>query len=777
MRAAQNLRAASRAKAHGLTVDVHSANGVRTVDQNEGSTSSGEASSNSYPSPGPSEALMNPDWRNYRRIRDLSEGSSVGPATAGPDRTEFRLDSLRDKKKLTVDTTLANIYGVRRIKESPVDPDFIHSAPLTNKDYSEVDDDFELVEAEPQYSSSHRMTGALEANARNGLVKLQSFTPTTRQGFEEILGWSSHGRDLKLPSLQEETAGSDQLAQLSPIYAKFNEDFSFPTSRIRAVRSNTKRFTPKEWNAIDEHVKTQLNTLQAPRSARIPSGQLMDDDEQEQAIQTKAFPDDVGARRVHDENHRQGVMIPLKNMESKPGPVEDHDRFQALLDKLHNRRRSQTLTAIKTPSMNNKIEGRDVELPARDLKITSPRSANTVLGVSGGDQLKKSSALNPLASEFCSTSSTSVTYDPLVLVPRTEEFNDMLGLSKSRVDIESARDRAVDAKSKVSADPLRELLAMVEEMKADLAQIKANGSVSQQLSNDTDKRAAQEELLLQMSQVESITDHLKGLPVQSQLASQQPVPSLQFLGQQLPDTAGRNGLLPYLGHLTQTNPVPCGTAQQAHNLGAMPRAPENPADVARPAAVHSPVRYPPGANAALPQLGFTLLPGCQYSQSMTLQGQNRGYSHSPQAQRQASAPFQQAPFRQTPIQQAQIVGPNIQANSELRPGTQPLSMHAQAQNMFGPKPIRKPKSQVNPGDPRATMHQQQYEEYLEMKRAADPTYAHLCKQRQARRVQRQTPAVKGPRAPQHHPSGAGASPQRGPSQKPLRAPPQGPRPQ
>ncbi|KAI0472710.1 hypothetical protein GGR56DRAFT_578308 [Xylariaceae sp. FL0804] len=58
-------------------------------------------------------------------------------------------------------------------------------------------------------------------------------------------------------------------------------------------------------------------------------------------------------------------------------------------------------------------------------------------------------------------------------------------------------------------------------------------------------------------------------------------------------------------------------------------------------------------------------------------------------------------------------------------------------NAFGPKPVRKPQGPYNPGDPGRANQQQLYEEYLEHCRATDPNYAIKCKQRQARRAERQ----------------------------------------
>ncbi|KAI6089922.1 hypothetical protein F4821DRAFT_275555 [Hypoxylon rubiginosum] len=74
-------------------------------------------------------------------------------------------------------------------------------------------------------------------------------------------------------------------------------------------------------------------------------------------------------------------------------------------------------------------------------------------------------------------------------------------------------------------------------------------------------------------------------------------------------------------------------------------------------------------------------------------------------------------------------------------GYGPLPLHAQAQMVFGPKPVSKPRGDFCPGDPRATAQQVAYEAYLEQKRASDLSYAMQCRDRQARRAERQRTAT------------------------------------
>ncbi|GAP89533.1 hypothetical protein SAMD00023353_3800510 [Rosellinia necatrix] len=63
-------------------------------------------------------------------------------------------------------------------------------------------------------------------------------------------------------------------------------------------------------------------------------------------------------------------------------------------------------------------------------------------------------------------------------------------------------------------------------------------------------------------------------------------------------------------------------------------------------------------------------------------------------------------------------------------------------SVFGPKPVSKPDRPFRPGDGIQATRQQEYEEYLEHLRVTDPAYALSCKQRQARRADRQRLATR-----------------------------------
>ncbi|XXH03744.1 hypothetical protein Hte_010150 [Hypoxylon texense] len=87
-------------------------------------------------------ALLKDNWRNIRF--DEQGGVSLPPATAAPTTTEFQpAKAKKNAKKLSIDTGRAGEYGVRRYRDTPIDPDFIFSAPITKKDYKEAHEETE----------------------------------------------------------------------------------------------------------------------------------------------------------------------------------------------------------------------------------------------------------------------------------------------------------------------------------------------------------------------------------------------------------------------------------------------------------------------------------------------------------------------------------------------------------------------------------------------------------------------------------------------------------
>ncbi|KAI1113957.1 hypothetical protein F5Y14DRAFT_198498 [Nemania sp. NC0429] len=139
--------------------------------------------------------------------------------------------------------------------------------------------------------------------------------------------------------------------------------------------------------------------------------------------------------------------------------------------------------------------------------------------------------------------------------------------------------------------------------------------------------------------------------------------------------------------------------------------------------VPSPVGYPP-PHPLLP--GFAMSAGGIYPNPVPVPGQNGVNFHFNGMPAGFAAPCN-IPPAMTPFAGRGAVAPPKPAS-----GTS-----LWVKNMFGPKPVSKPDRPFRPGDGVQAVRQQEYEEYLEHLRATDPNYALNCKQRQARRADRQ----------------------------------------
>ncbi|KAI0400216.1 hypothetical protein F4802DRAFT_504290 [Xylaria palmicola] len=90
-------------------------------------------------------------------------------------------------------------------------------------------------------------------------------------------------------------------------------------------------------------------------------------------------------------------------------------------------------------------------------------------------------------------------------------------------------------------------------------------------------------------------------------------------------------------------------------------------------------------------------------------------------------------------------GTGFPSNGMTAQAATPFQSHVQpaagtslwVKSVFGPKPVSKPDRPFHPGDGLQATRQQEYEEYLEHLRMTDPNYALSCRQRQARRADRQ----------------------------------------
>ncbi|KAL7623319.1 hypothetical protein AAE478_007000 [Parahypoxylon ruwenzoriense] len=863
MRAAQLSKARLRAKASGLGIDAHSANDpVRTNKGTENFAQTGSApahkqefgpASGKHSAPKLSEALTNTDWRNNRRMRDGSDDSFVVPATAGPEKTEFQKAGGRDVKKLTIDTSVANSYGVRQIRGgAPIDPDFIRSAPITKKDFKAADDESDsdsedVQEAPSPWGNANHHAPSSAVN--KGLVRLETFTPTTRKGFEEMLDWRKPNQEPKTTNRDGERAGVYQLMQLMPLSSAYERDLSFPVSSIQSIK-NGKRFGPKGWDDIDEDVKRELAKLETPRTAGLPMEHLREEYERgQQALATKSLLDDPAALSVQPEGRHHGTMF---SPNSKPGNETGNDpRYTAFLDKINkssgtNRPRTQSTVDLKATQWNKDRDGRNdgPRSKVSGMLLESPDS-----GISGLDELNtKGISLNPLASEFCSTQGTAVATIPAACFPG---YNNSPRPEKTLVGTPSSTDdHHGKNRTGATAEELRAIYGLMGEMRTELMQMKAQAAMSQQSSNTADPALIQG-ILHQLS----LSQGRNNQPGNSGAYGQAPATSGQ---------AGSGALVPYTGgNPAQHNSAPSGFHQNPQNgYASGPQFTGRPVNGTMPAAAQSHTPYANGAAPAMPPSGYyppqgyqpqAMPPSSGYRAPQGYQQQAmptpsgfhgpqgyqpqamaphgfygpqghrphtmppasgfhgpQGYQphtmppasgfhapqahqphpmppatgfHGPQGHRPQAMPLQSGfhgpqghqshSVPPTPSQAhgSQALVPYAQANAARPPNAGPPPSHGQGQNRHGqgqnrhgqgwngngqgqnrngqgqnrnrqgqnwngPRAVPRPQGNFAPGDPQATYEQQGFEEYLEGMRSSNVEYALQCRERQARRVER-----------------------------------------
>ncbi|KAK8024265.1 hypothetical protein PG993_012331 [Apiospora rasikravindrae] len=128
---------AIRGRARNLSIKTATSSGVSVHSSETDDTfSSGSFVHISNPSSGAAEpdskkieALLNTDWRTNRRPR---ADTYDPPKTAALAKPKISL-----KPALRVDTTRVTCD---KIRDSPIDPDFIHSAPATKKEFALAED-------------------------------------------------------------------------------------------------------------------------------------------------------------------------------------------------------------------------------------------------------------------------------------------------------------------------------------------------------------------------------------------------------------------------------------------------------------------------------------------------------------------------------------------------------------------------------------------------------------------------------------------------------------
>ncbi|RYP55269.1 hypothetical protein DL768_000024 [Monosporascus sp. mg162] len=570
------------------------------------------------------EAMLSTDWRKNCRPQDPLP-------TAPPKKVQCSSDGIKPKK-LHVDTAAANNYGMSRYRETPIDPEFIHSAPATKQEYGlayKAEDDLNYPIERGQSINTQ------EVDLRH-LVRLKEFTPIQREGLKRIWDQDSQAQE-SAPSKDSSSAPPfSPFMIVSPVNGIDGfQSIEFPLAEIREVR-NSKRFCAKRFEDLDNSINQSLSALEPPRATGLPIDMLRQEYERDQAKE------------------------------------KEQSRFEALLQKLQARRKSATTCPhSRRPSVV------DVKPPywAKDAKDKEPASLvarrepvqrrpshdSAISGISIEDE-KKPSSLNPEASEFRIPSSNETPAQ----IPSMEKFLELSGKVES-LKAELAREKLINENAILSN-----------------IQLALNPRGYLPVSTGVARGAAPSNTTQLLPEPPALPQHQAAQPATPQYLAQYPYGT------------GRS------------NPT-CDPAGKYSNRARIMAPPGLPAPV------------------QTQQNGVGTSQPCMATENvMASAGSEPIYVHNGLA---AGLPASTYPITIGP---GPINSNDISIPQRGIPSTTPASTYP-----LGPRPVRKPRGPVRQGDARQTMQQQEYEMYLEHKRATDPEYAKACKARQQRRAEKQ----------------------------------------
>ncbi|RYP70528.1 hypothetical protein DL769_004942 [Monosporascus sp. CRB-8-3] len=576
------------------------------------------------PTPKISEAMLSTDWRKNFRLQDSLP-------TAPPKKVQFPNDEVKPKK-LHIDAAAANKYGMRRYRETPIDPEFIHSAPATKQEYGLACED----EDDLNYPIEHgQTTNTQEVDLRH-FVRLKGFTPIQGEDLKRIWDQDSQAHGPAPGKDSSSVSPFSPFVIVSPVNGTNSfQNIKFPLAEIREVR-NSKRFCAKRFEDLDNAINQSLSALEPPRTAGLPVDML---------------------RQEYERNQTK---------------MEEQSRFEALLQKLQARRKSATtcthsrrpsVVDIKPPSWTKDAEEKDPasQVARREPTQRRPSHDSAISGISIEDE-KKPSSLNPEASEF--------------RIPSSKETPAQI----------------------FSMEKFLELSDEVESLKAELAREK--------LMNEN----------AILSNIQLALNPQGYLPVSTGVA-QGAAPS--SMTQPLPEPPA----LPQ--HQMAQPATPQYLAQHPYGTGPLNLT----CDPAGKYSNRTRIMAPPGIPAPIQtqQDGVRMSQSCMTTENvMASAGSQPIYVHNGLA---AGPP---APTYPITIGSGPINSNDISIPQRGIPSTIPASTYP-----LGPRPVRKPRGPVRQGDARQAMQQQEYEMYLEYKRATDPEYAKACKARQQRRAEKQ----------------------------------------
>ncbi|KAI1874017.1 uncharacterized protein JN550_002596 [Neoarthrinium moseri] len=307
-----------------------------------------------------SEALLNDDWRQKWRP-EASETTQGTNAFHPPFNRPDKAGSKVAKRKLYIDTAMAaagnhpQVRQYRGTKDSPLDPEWVLSAPATKKEYSFTkDEQHSSSDIDPSSAKTDCYSYSV-ALGRPHRVSLHLTSPIAHKINDHVpspILSSMDGSWSKLTAISESTASSRS--------GDSWDDVEFPLGQLQAVKScNGFRVLP--WSRVDHLIKQALTKL-SPSSHRCKQTQ---------------------AERV--EGSRQPNECAIGQPTTAGKTEEDMRKHQAIIEKL-NRKTYPDRPSLLHPDLAPVSEGQV--------------SNHSGFSDASRDGLQKATTLNPQASEF-----------------------------------------------------------------------------------------------------------------------------------------------------------------------------------------------------------------------------------------------------------------------------------------------------------------------------------------------------------------------------------------
>ncbi|KAI1439186.1 hypothetical protein GGR50DRAFT_690537 [Xylaria sp. CBS 124048] len=680
----RNNQSPEKPKWKGLNIDTKLANEVENAGSPVDAKMTRKASNANYPRL--SEAMLNTDWRNRRQGPSENAPCLLDDAlwSAPPDRVKFA-DHIQDKPVRGDEKVVIDYdHGLERVAYRSRRPDEVKPELIPFTTSESVSADLCLSAPATKLEFSEAELGGEE---RSKKYDPSVFQPSVKSivRLDQMVPTKRAGYE-KVINWDEQTRdGPQDVSSIATVTpVSLSSNWELDFPYAEIRAVSGNKKFQTGLNEIEETVRKQLSTLVEPQTAGLPPDYIRKEYEEIREERRKAMA--IANSALEARGREQDAD---SKCEKPDEDGEDNVHFSLLLGKLNKlcapRIRAYTVGDKGDTKRDEAMNEADNKENDNDNSKRAPSRDSGISGMSTGGR-QRSSTLNPEASEF--------------RVPVQEKKSPIANGNPSD-NVGSKETITLVCTSPETEDPIQKLETRVAELEAKLAQHNPDkAQVKRQKSAfGGRKRSAFE---------------VKGYgpPVPHQHA-----PNKGFQGM-----AGYQPAQPVVQPVVQPIVQPIAPYQPQPGFAMGPGGMQhNP----MPGTAH----YGLAANAGFPPSGMPAMPAMPVA------------INNPYVSGQPVAPVQGPPIQGPPIQGPPILGGSNPAATA--PGT-PLWV----KSVFGPKPVSKPSRPFPPGDGNQAMRQQQYEEYLEHLRATDPSYALRCKQRQARRADRQrVPAQDGVKQP------------------------------